>query len=318
MIYLPVALKGDPMYLGSGDRSLPLSLGLIYSDPILCGGKDINVRGAGVGKHTTRAVLFVLMHTVFVEGLIWAFRQGLPEHPIRGKGDDANKRSGSQGMRAVHAVGGGSGPNIGSMILDRRSVGYGVKSTLGSLSQMIDDQIGSRRQRWTAVGLDSSIGGDRLVFSSPSHGFAWQTTQPFRIGLGNAAAGSCWSINPISGRDGAIFRHEVSMWLSSGTWIRFSAALLLIVPYRHEVALDRMLGVMVEAGVFASDGGICWAITELVEMLSVGRMMASKRYWGPFFPLFQKSVAQSGGICWALWVLVSWLAEGVVLLGLLA
>ena len=125
------------------------------------------------------------MHTVFEKVLIWAFRQGQPEHPIRGKVDDVNKHIGRQGMRAVHPVGGGSGPSIGSMILDRRYVGYGVKSTLGFLSQVIYGRYGcliqfrSRRQRWTAAGIDSSMGGDRPVFSSPGHGFACQTTQPF-------------------------------------------------------------------------------------------------------------------------------------------
>ena len=70
MIDLPVALKGDPLYLGSGDESLPLSLGSIYPDPFLCEGKGINgssherdtfskfVRGAGAEKYATRAVLF--------------------------------------------------------------------------------------------------------------------------------------------------------------------------------------------------------------------------------------------------------------------
>ena len=68
-----------------------------------------------------------------------------------------------------------------------------------------------------------------------------------------------------------------------------------------------MLGVMGEAGVFASGGGICWAITELVEMLSVGRMMGSKGYWGTsvcFSPClhwvlcFQKSVVQMRMLKW--------------------
>ena len=39
VIDLPVDLKGDPLYLGSGDESLPLSLGSIYPVPTLCEGQ---------------------------------------------------------------------------------------------------------------------------------------------------------------------------------------------------------------------------------------------------------------------------------------
>ena len=46
---LPVALKGDPLYLGNGDGSLPLSLGSIYPDLVLCEGKGIN--GSSHGSH---------------------------------------------------------------------------------------------------------------------------------------------------------------------------------------------------------------------------------------------------------------------------
>ena len=40
----------------------------------------------------------------------------------------------------------------------------------------------------TATGLGSNMGGDRPIFSSPGHGFAGQTSQPFLTGLGGTAA----------------------------------------------------------------------------------------------------------------------------------
>ena len=39
----PAALKGDPLYSGSGDESLPLVFGSIIPDPVLCKRKGINV-----------------------------------------------------------------------------------------------------------------------------------------------------------------------------------------------------------------------------------------------------------------------------------
>ena len=42
VIDLPAALKGDPLYLGSGDESMPLFFGSIDPDPVLCERNDIN------------------------------------------------------------------------------------------------------------------------------------------------------------------------------------------------------------------------------------------------------------------------------------
>ena len=42
-IDLPAALKGDPLYSGSGDESLALVSGSVVPDPVICKGKSINV-----------------------------------------------------------------------------------------------------------------------------------------------------------------------------------------------------------------------------------------------------------------------------------
>jgi len=110
------------------------------------------------GKHVPRAVFVDLEPTVCDEVRTGAYRQLYhPEQIISGKEDAANNYArghytvgkeivdlvldrirkladnctGLQGFLCFHAVGGGTGSGLGSLLLERLSVDYGRKSKLG-------------------------------------------------------------------------------------------------------------------------------------------------------------------------------------------
>ncbi|XP_060192759.1 tubulin alpha chain-like [Lycium barbarum] len=112
----------------------------------------------GAGKHVPRAVFVDLEPTVIDEVRTGTYRQLFhPEQLISGKEDAANNFArghytigkeivdlcldrirkladnctGLQGFLVFHAVGGGTGSGLGSLLLERLSVDYGKKSKLG-------------------------------------------------------------------------------------------------------------------------------------------------------------------------------------------
>ncbi|CAI9276992.1 unnamed protein product [Lactuca saligna] len=112
----------------------------------------------GAGKHVPRAVFVDLEPTVIDEVRTGTYRQLFhPEQLISGKEDAANNFArghytigkeivdlcldrirkladnctGLQGFLIFHAVGGGTGSGLGSLLLERLSVDYGKKSKLG-------------------------------------------------------------------------------------------------------------------------------------------------------------------------------------------
>ncbi|RRT50473.1 hypothetical protein B296_00036313 [Ensete ventricosum] len=112
----------------------------------------------GAGKHVPRAVFVDLEPTVIDEVRTGSYRQLFhPEQLISGKEDAANNFArghytigkeivdlcldrirkladnctGLQGFLVFHAVGGGTGSGLGSLLLERLSVDYGKKSKLG-------------------------------------------------------------------------------------------------------------------------------------------------------------------------------------------
>merc|ERR1712032_1014778 len=112
----------------------------------------------GAGKHVPRAVFLDLEPTVIDEVRTGTYRQLFhPEQLISGKEDAANnfarghytigkeivdlcldrirkladQCTGLQGFLLFHAVGGGTGSGLGSLLLERLSVDYGKKSKLG-------------------------------------------------------------------------------------------------------------------------------------------------------------------------------------------
>ncbi|KAF3444778.1 hypothetical protein FNV43_RR14471 [Rhamnella rubrinervis] len=112
----------------------------------------------GAGKHVPRAVFLDLEPTVIDEVRTGTYRQLFhPEQLISGKEDAANNFArghytigkeivdlcldrirkladnctGLQGFLVFHAVGGGTGSGLGSLLLERLSVDYGKKSKLG-------------------------------------------------------------------------------------------------------------------------------------------------------------------------------------------
>jgi len=112
----------------------------------------------GAGKHVPRCVMIDLEPTVIDEVRTGKYRQLFhPEQLITGKEDAANNYArghytigkeivdlalerirklvdnctGLQGFMVFHAVGGGTGSGLGSLLLERLSVDYGKKSKLG-------------------------------------------------------------------------------------------------------------------------------------------------------------------------------------------
>jgi ribonuclease HI len=112
----------------------------------------------GAGKHVPRCVMLDLEPTVVDEVRTGTYRQLFhPEQLISGKEDAANNYArghytigkeivdlcldrirkladnctGLQGFLVFHAVGGGTGSGLGSLLLERLSVDYGKKSKLG-------------------------------------------------------------------------------------------------------------------------------------------------------------------------------------------
>ncbi|KAH7297757.1 hypothetical protein KP509_25G010900 [Ceratopteris richardii] len=131
--------------------------GQMPSDKIVGGGDDaFNTffSETGAGKHVPRAVFLDLEPTVIDEVRTGTYRQLFhPEQLISGKEDAANNFAsigkeivdlcldrirkladnctGLQGFLVFHAVGGGTGSGLGSLLLERLSVDYGKKSKLG-------------------------------------------------------------------------------------------------------------------------------------------------------------------------------------------
>ncbi|OAE23861.1 hypothetical protein AXG93_3042s1030 [Marchantia polymorpha subsp. ruderalis] len=135
--------------------------GQMPSDKTVGGGDDaFNTffSETGAGKHVPRAVFLDLEPTVIDEVRTGTYRQLFhPEQLISGKEDAANNFArghytigkeivdlcldrirkladnctGLQGFLVFHAVGGGTGSGLGSLLLERLSVDYGKKSKLG-------------------------------------------------------------------------------------------------------------------------------------------------------------------------------------------
>ena len=135
--------------------------GQMPSDKTMGGGDDaFNTffSETGAGKHVPRCVFIDLEPTVIDEVRTGTYRQLFhPEQLISGKEDAANNYArghytigkeivdlaldrirkladnctGLQGFLVFHAVGGGTGSGLGSLLLERLSVDYGKKSKLG-------------------------------------------------------------------------------------------------------------------------------------------------------------------------------------------
>jgi len=135
--------------------------GQMPSDKTIGGGDDaFNTffSETGAGKHVPRCVFVDLEPTVVDEVRTGTYRQLFhPEQLITGKEDAANNYprghytigkeivdlaldrirkladncTGLQGFMVFHAVGGGTGSGLGSLLLERLSVDYGKKSKLG-------------------------------------------------------------------------------------------------------------------------------------------------------------------------------------------
>ena len=89
-----------------------------------------------------RAVLRGLVPTVLGDVRIWAFQQLCqPDQSNNGKEIADNIGNGLQELLVFHAPGGGTGPSLGHRNLDRRSVGYGVKSILSAGAKIADSVI---------------------------------------------------------------------------------------------------------------------------------------------------------------------------------
>jgi len=134
--------------------------GQMPSDKTIGGGDDaFNTffSETGAGKHVPRAIFLDLEPTVIDEVRTGTYRQLFhPEQLISGKEDAANNYArghytigkeivdlaldrirklsdnctGLQGFLVFHAVGGGTGSGLGSLLLERLSVDYGKKSKL--------------------------------------------------------------------------------------------------------------------------------------------------------------------------------------------
>ncbi|KAM5558971.1 hypothetical protein ABKV19_020564 [Rosa sericea] len=130
--------------------------GQMPSDKTVGGGDDaFNTffSETGAGKHVPRAVFLDLEPAVINEVRTGTYRLFHPEQLISGKEDAANNFArghytigkeivdrirkladnctGLQGFLVFHAVGGGTGSGLGSLLLERLSVDYGKKSKLG-------------------------------------------------------------------------------------------------------------------------------------------------------------------------------------------
>ncbi|KAG0561899.1 hypothetical protein KC19_9G101900 [Ceratodon purpureus] len=117
--------------------------GQMPSDKTVGGGDDaFNTffSETGAGKHVPRCVFLDLEPTVIDEVRTGTYRQLFhPEQLISGKEDAANNFArghytnmctGLQGFMVYHAVGGGTGSGLGSLLLERLSVDYGKKAKL--------------------------------------------------------------------------------------------------------------------------------------------------------------------------------------------
>ncbi|RZC79842.1 hypothetical protein C5167_042418 [Papaver somniferum] len=138
-----------------------VTAGQMPSDKTVGGGDDAFnpfFSETGAGKHVPRAIFVDLEPTVIDEVRTGTYRQLFhPEQLISGKEDAANNFArghytigkeivdlcpdrirkladnctGLQGFLVFHAVGGGTGSGLGSLLLERLSVDYGKKSKLG-------------------------------------------------------------------------------------------------------------------------------------------------------------------------------------------
>ncbi|KAI3981458.1 hypothetical protein MKX01_007385 [Papaver californicum] len=111
--------------------------GQMPSDKTVGGGDDaFNTffSETGAGKHVPRSIFVDLEPAVIDEVRAGTYRQLFhPEQLISGKEDAANNFARGHYTRFLvfHAVGGGTGSGLGSLLLERLSVDYGKKSKLG-------------------------------------------------------------------------------------------------------------------------------------------------------------------------------------------
>ena len=127
-------------------------------------------------------------------------------------------------------------------VLSSESYLVGLRATFGDGECFLegsDDSSRADTPETTSV-LGFSMVGSRPVSSSPGHGVMGQTSPPFRIVLGVAAASSGLSIGPDPGRHEFGDRHEVVDRHEAR--IRPSTAPLSSDPSRHEVSTGWLLG----------------------------------------------------------------------------